>query len=813
MRYPLYLILLALLGLGCSQSTFTESSLNQFIPRDAQIVLQVQNLANFKSNLRNCEYLAQSEIHPLLSLGNSDSSLLRYVESDSIALISMVHRSNKDVLLLVTTETSPASIADSTSLTQTDPYTLGEITMRRHQRDNLEWYSATRDGFRLWSKEPDIIKEVVQQEPRFDPELDRLLKAANNRSSASLFRRGTATAFTHFFPISKEGFLSDSLQLRWQAMDLELRQSGITGSGVEVSPDSSLSWASQYRGSNPLENRLAALAPLQSDALISYTVDHSNRPSVIQDSIAVAEAILNSTETVGVILLGKQKWVVLNLFDATEMEIFLEQAKQSSRQYQGSEIIQIGGNSILQPLVSPIIRDFKAGFVTRLENQFIFTESVSALELLLQDYNKGTVFSGSAVYESTGEFRSQEASFQFVANSKGMQALLREPVFEDHPENGISLFPEGYGYSGQLVGGNDYLLNNLAINRLVKKVESNTTNEVFRLQLDGEVATTPQFVINHRNRKKEIVVQDDNNQLYLISGAGKVLWKKQLDSRIQGEIKQVDLYKNGRLQLAFTTNKQFLILDRNGKEVAPFSMEFKGGNLNPLSVFDYEGNRNYRFVVTQGSKIYMYNRRGQIVKGFTYTETAAPVLRAPQHFRIGSKDYLVFQLENGALEIRNRVGKTRITVSDRFDFSDNKVYLYRNQFTFTDNTGRLYSINTKGKLTASKLNLDPMHRIDATSKTLATLTENTLTIKGKPITLDLGVYANPKIFYLYDKIYVSVTDLQGQKVYLFDSQTEGIPGFPVFGVSSIALDDVEGDRILELVTKGQNADLVLYQLN
>ncbi|MBT8223538.1 MAG: ribonuclease HII, partial [Eudoraea sp.] len=98
-------------------------------------------------------------------------------------------------------------------------------------------------------------------------------------------------------------------------------------------------------------------------------------------------------------------------------------------------------------------------------------------------------------------------------------------------------------------------------------------------------------------------------------------------------------------------------------------------------------------------------------------------------------------------------------------------------------------------------------------KTLATLAENTLTIKGRPITLDLGVYTAPKIFYLYDKIYVSVTDIQAEKVYLFDSQTKAIPGFPVFGTDAIRLDDVDNNRRLELVTKGQGNDLILYRMN
>src|SRR5690606_17554609 len=103
-------------------------------------------------------------------------------------------------------------------------------------------------------------------------------------------------------------------------------------------------------------------------------------------------------------------------------------------------------------------------------------------------------------------------------------------------------------------------------------------------------------------------------------------WKKQLNGRVQGRIEQVDIYKNGRLQLAFTTHNQFLILDRNGKEVAPFTFTYEGGNLNPLAVFDYEQKKDYRFVVTQGTKLFMYNRQGEIVKGFKYTQADQPIL-------------------------------------------------------------------------------------------------------------------------------------------------------------------------------------------
>ena len=87
-----------------------------------------------------------------------------------------------------------------------------------------------------------------------------------------------------------------------------------------------------------------------------------------------------------------------------------------------------------------------------------------------------------------------------------------------------------------------------------------------------------------------------------------------------------------------------MILDRNGKEVKPFVKKYEGGNLNGLAVFDYENKKDYRFVVTQGNKVFMYNNKGSIVSGFKYTKAESAILQAPKHLAIANKDYLVFTL-------------------------------------------------------------------------------------------------------------------------------------------------------------------------
>ena len=72
---------------------------------------------------------------------------------------------------------------------------------------------------------------------------------------------------------------------------------------------------------------------------------------------------------------------------------------------------------------------------------------------------------------------------------------------------------------------------------------------------------------------------------------GELIWKKNIETKIIGDIQQIDLYKNGRLQFAFNTTKDFQILDKNGKIVKKIKHDNKVG----LSIFDYDKVKNYRF--------------------------------------------------------------------------------------------------------------------------------------------------------------------------------------------------------------------------
>ena len=97
-------------------------------------------------------------------------------------------------------------------------------------------------------------------------------------------------------------------------------------------------------------------------------------------------------------------------------------------------------------------------------------------------------------------------------------------------------------------------------------------------------------------------IQDSKNILYLINNRGQVEWTREIDGKIIKEVNQIDSYKNGKLQYVFATEKSLNLLDRKGRDVGKFPLKFKDNITSPVSVFDYDKNKNYRLLITQNNE-------------------------------------------------------------------------------------------------------------------------------------------------------------------------------------------------------------------
>ena len=183
------------------------------------------------------------------------------------------------------------------------------------------------------------------------------------------------------------------------------------------------------------------------------------------------------------------------------------------------------------------------------------------------------------------------------------------------------------------------------------------------VNLDAPAIINPQIVKNHYNGEDEIFIQDENNQIYLISNSGKILWKKSIDGSIIGNVHQVDMLKNNKLQMAFVTENKLYIVDRNGNNLKNYPKTLSKKAIVGLSVFDYDKNKNYRFMIpTAEADVLLLNMQGEMPSDWNFTSTA-DITTPLQYFSIKGKDYIVTANSEKAL-IVNRRGENRVTPKD-----------------------------------------------------------------------------------------------------------------------------------------------------
>ena len=174
----------------------------------------------------------------------------------------------------------------------------------------------------------------------------------------------------------------------------------------------------------------------------------------------------------------------------------------------------------------------------------------------------------------------------------------------------------------------------------------------------------PFLVRNHVNRTQEVLVQDDANVIHLLSSTGSVLWKRELDGPIMGEVQQVDKFRNGKLQLLFNTEGRIHLIDRNGKDLGGFPVSMPDKASAQLSVFDYDGTKEYRVLVpTVNSTLLNYDLNGKPVQGWIPPRTPATCVVPVQHLRVRGKDHLVLVDHSGNVTVLDRKAAPRFNAT------------------------------------------------------------------------------------------------------------------------------------------------------
>jgi len=328
----------------------------------------------------------------------------------------------------------------------------------------------------------------------------------------------------------------------------------------------------------------------------------------------------------------------------------------------------------------------------------------------------------------------------------------------------------------QLNFGNNVGNINGIISTEKKEVKEIEDPNLFKVSFSDPIIVGPFIVKNHINQNEEIIVQDINNILYLIDSSGKIAWSKQIDKKILNKVVQVDSYKNGRLQYVFSTESQLYLLDRKGRDVGKFPLQFNDKITLPISVFDYDNNKNYRICITQGNELFMFDSKGIFVNGFKYKKQDQ-IITSPKHFRIQNKDLIVFKTKS-KFNIINRRGDIRIKLKSDIKFSNDNIYSYQNNLVSTSNNNDIVKIDLKGNI--NKIKEDNSNKIFIVSNDdfISYLTNNSIKTQKNKIDLEFGNYSNLDIHENKENIFISLYNEQSKELYLFNKKLFPVSNFP-----------------------------------
>ena len=636
--------------------------------------------------------------------------------------------------------------------------------------------------------------------------------AANKTEPINIFIDSKLDKFSeeYFRSIEFYPFIKSS----WKNYDLSRSNNDIRLTGITRIHDSLRSKLSILKNLNPKSLETDKLIPNTFKSFFSFTITDSNlflknyqdylNLNNLKDEFNNLEDIKAINEVT--FLQDEEKSVILNLIDSN----LINQLSFSKEINFSNEIFNLSSPLRLKDLFNLFDKNLDLKFGILIDNFLVLSSSKNQLKKILTSYNNKRTLINDISYQKNKENLLNKVSFLWMANTKRIkeEVIFKKSIYEDLD---INLYPfinlEG------LVDEKLVLLNFYIGKTKTRESSGDIYNELIVFNTN-KITTPPKWLKNHRNNEYDFAYQDSENYLYLYSNKGDLFWKRKLSSKIIGEIQQVDLYKNGRLQMAFITSDKFYIIDRNGSTVQPFEISIKNSNnINRLSIFDYENDKNYRFLISQDNYMKMYDSKGRTVTGFDPDSLNSDIINSPVHIRIKGKDYILVQLNNGKLKILNRRGKDRISVKQNINFSENNFFSFMNLFTTTDKNGNLIQVDTNGNVVKNNYSLGENNTIEVVMDNILFQSENTININGKIIKIPEGRYTKPRLFNYKDTLYITITDQKESKVYLFNKEGILIKGFPVKGINLVDINDADNDGKIELITQLDESSVISYEIN
>ncbi len=347
-------------------------------------------------------------------------------------------------------------------------------------------------------------------------------------------------------------------------------------------------------------------------------------------------------------------------------------------------------------------------YYTVMDNYVVFANNISVIKTMLGNYEDNQTLANDPDYMMFERNLTTTSNFYVYFNTARsveiLNAMLSNALVADI-RRGNKDFVKFSPVALQFNHYEDIFFTNGYISFSSQLEEYKNT--LWQVKLDAPAIITPAFVTNHYTGEKEILAQDSLHNIYLVTKAGKILWKRKLDGPIVSEIYLIDFYENTKLQYAFNTRTKIYFIDRKGEDVASYPIKLPAEATNGMLLVDYDNKKDYRvFVACSNGNIYGYYKSGKPLPGWSPQKNVGSVKFPLKYVFVDGKDYLIVMNDNAEMFFFNRRGDRRvkpIKLEKKLE-TDFEMRVSNNNFQLlnADKEANLYKVYRNGSFSAQK---------------------------------------------------------------------------------------------------------------
>ena len=472
--------------------------------------------------------------------------------------------------------------------------------------------------------------------------------------------------------------------------------------------------------------------------------------------------------------------------------------------YRNFNIKKLNISEIISKMLGPLFHSVDENYYCWIDGYLIFANSPTELKTFINNIIAKKTLSNNIYYQNFYENISLKCNFLYYSNpgkkllnNKSNETLKSWINFND--------WKNLNAFSYQIISNNKELFfNNIIINYEPFLKDENKL--IWSINLGETSSMKPSFVTNHYSRIKEIAIQDDANNLHLINSKGEILWKKKIGSKINSEIKQIDFYKNNKLQMLFNTSDSLYLLDRLGNYVEGFPRKLTFRTKEGLTLFDYDKNKNYRILIpSENNIIYNYDKTGEIVNGWEFKKMENAINNSIYHYVKNNKDYIYIIDNKGNVRIVGRNGKTRkkigkIPFNNEFYLNKKNGEIYTSDKTgniwVTDFNGNSNIINTFNKSSNFNFIAHDINNDEITEIIISDNKLNCFQLEKKIFENNINSDIKPMTFNFKNEILLGLKE--SQNIFLINFNGE-IKYGPIYGEGYFNCSDIENDGELNII--------------